>query len=78
MTANNGQMPELELRMVIEPSRTEPVWVMHPCRCDAPDPEAARMERLTIPLTPLLTEGRASVSCPECEYRVLVHAVTPQ
>jgi hypothetical protein len=67
--------PDLELHVPLDPARTEPVWVMHPCRCDAPDPEAARMERLTVPLGPLLEEGRATATCPECEFRVLVVAM---
>jgi hypothetical protein len=48
-----------------------PPRVLHPCRCDAPDPEAARMEPLEIPLAPLMAEGRVLVVCPECDYHLL-------
>jgi hypothetical protein len=47
------------------------VHVLHPCRCDAPDPEAARIEPLEVPLGPLLAEGRSLVTCRECDYLVL-------
>lgn len=47
--------------------------VLHPCRCDAPDPEAARMEPLDVPVERLRADGRCTVVCPECETRVVVH-----
>ena len=64
--------PDLQLSVMIDPARSAPLRVLHPCRCDAPDPEAARMEPLEVPLAPLVADGRTLVACPECEYRVLV------
>ncbi len=65
-------VPDLQLAVAIYPARSAPLCVMHPCRCDAPDPEAARMEPLAVPLATLVADGHALVICPECEYRVLV------
>ena len=63
--------PDLQIVITPDRARSAPVRVTHPCRCDAPDPEAARMEPLEIPLAALLASGRALAICPECEYRVL-------
>lgn len=73
----NDAAPNLRLVVTIDPHRPEPIRVMHPCRCDAPDPEAARMEPLEVPPAPLIAAGRAVVTCPECDYQVLVIA-TPK
>jgi hypothetical protein len=48
------------------------VRVLHPCRCDAPDPEARPMEPITVPAQPLAAAGRHLAECPECGSRVLV------
>ncbi len=50
------------------------VRVMHPCRCDAPDPEATRMEPLDVPVATLLSDTHYLAVCSECEYRLLVVA----
>lgn len=64
--------PSLRLVVSAEAARSGRLRVMHPCRCDAPDPEEARMEPIDVPVRLLLSEGRAIVGCVECEYRVLV------
>lgn len=71
----SGEYPP-DLRLVVSADRLDagPLQVLHPCRCDAPDPETARMEPLDVPLEPLRAEGRALVVCPECDTRVLVVA----
>jgi hypothetical protein len=69
---NDEPMPDRRLVVRLVATATEPVRVLHPCRCDAPDPEAARMEPLEAPLSALREEGRVLVVCPECEYRLLV------
>jgi hypothetical protein len=58
--------------VTVDPCTPAPVRLLHPCRCDAPDPEAARMEPLDVPLVPLLAAGEVRVTCPECEYSVRV------
>ena len=50
----------------------ESVRVLHPCRCDAPDPEARPMEPLMVPAEPLAVTGQYLTECPECGSRVLV------
>lgn len=66
--------PSVGLRTSVAPAaaRAGPVRVMHPCRCDAPDPEESRMEPVDVPAALLLSQGRVIVTCLECEYRVLV------
>jgi hypothetical protein len=66
--------PDRRIVVQLEPLPRGPVHVLHPCRCDAPDPEAARMEPLEVPLVPLLAEGRCLVVCPECDYHLLAVA----
>ena len=68
------EQPDLRVTVRLERASTAPVRVMHPCRCDAPDPEASRMEPLEAPAAQLLAEGQMLLTCPECEYRVLVVA----
>jgi hypothetical protein len=65
---------DLRVRVRLEPGAPDPALVRHPCRCDAPDPEAARWEPLAVPLGPLREAGRAVVTCPECDFRVLAVA----
>ena len=65
-------VPDLQLSVTIDPAGSAPLRVLHPCRCDAPDPEAVRMEPLEVPVATLVVDGRTLVTCPECEYRVLV------
>jgi hypothetical protein len=71
---NGDQDPDLRIVIAVDAAAAEPPHVMHPCRCDAPDPEATRMEPLEVPLTALQNEGRALVVCPECDSRVLIIA----
>ena len=54
-----------------------PLRVPHPCRCDAPDPEATRFEPLAVPVGPLLAQGQCLVICPECDYHLLVTLADP-
>ena len=65
------QGPDRRVLVRLEPAPRGPVRVLHPCRCDAPDPERARHEPLDVPLAPLLAEGRCLVICPECDYHLL-------
>ena len=71
---NDGSAPDRRLTVRLDAAATDPVRVLHPCRCDAPDPEAARMEPLEAPLAALREQGRVLVVCPECEYQLLVVA----
>jgi hypothetical protein len=68
----NDQNPDLRIVVASDATSAEPLFVMHPCRCDAPDPESTRMEPLEVPLPTLRDEGRVLVVCPECDSRVLV------
>ncbi len=61
--------------VALEPGALDPAVVLHPCRCDAPDPEAARWEPLAVLLGPLRETGRSLVICPECDFRLLAVAV---
>jgi hypothetical protein len=70
----NGEMhPDVRIGVTLDAAE-EPMFVMHPCRCDAPDPEASRMEPIEVPLTPLREDGRVLLVCPECDCHVLVVA----
>ncbi|MGD9890990.1 MAG: hypothetical protein AB7R89_24080 [Dehalococcoidia bacterium] len=71
---NTDQAPDLRIVVSLDAADAEPLHVLHPCRCDAPDPEATRMEPLEVPLTTLRRAGRALVVCPECDSHVLVLA----
>lgn len=63
--------PDLRLRVRPGEAGAPSMRVMHPCRCDAPDPEHARMEPLDILLAPLREQGQHLVVCPECDYHIL-------
>lgn len=67
------QEPDRRITISLDPPPYDPVRVLHPCRCDAPDPEATRYEPLEIPLTPLREHGSYQITCPECDYHL--HAV---
>jgi hypothetical protein len=68
---------DYDLRLTVPAGTSGVRRVMHPCRCDAPDPEAARMEPLDLPLDDLDVTGRALGRCAECDYRVLVVVERP-
>jgi hypothetical protein len=69
---NGEAAPDLRIVVALDPSESGPLIVMHPCRCDAPDPESTRMEPIEVPRDPLQQEGRALVTCPECDSHIAV------
>ena len=70
-----GEDVDLRITVSLDPGAPDPTVVRHPCRCDAPDPEAVRWEPLAVPLAPLREAGRSMVICPECDFRILAVAV---
>jgi hypothetical protein len=71
---NRDQVPGLRIVIALDSTDSEPLFVLHPCRCDAPDPESTRMEPLEVPMAMLHDDGRALVVCLECDSHVLVLA----
>lgn len=69
---NRGHDPDLRIVIALDATNSEPLFVMHPCRCDAPDPEASHMEPIEAPLAVLHAEGHALVICPECDSHILI------
>lgn len=72
--------PDLTLRVRPDTATAPVMRVVHPCRCDAPDPEQARMEPLDISLAPLREQGQSLAVCPECDYHILAlldHTAAP-
>jgi hypothetical protein len=68
---------DYDLRLIVPAGAVGVRRVLHPCRCDAPDPEAARLEPLEVPLADMAGTGRTLVACAECDYRVLVEVEPP-
>jgi hypothetical protein len=69
----SDQPPDRRIVIALK-STADPLLIMHPCRCDAPDPESTRLEPLEVPRDKIQTEGRVLVVCPECDSHVLVIA----
>ncbi len=59
---------DIELHVSRQRAAESPPSVLHPCRCDAPDPEAARWVPIQIDGAALLRDGQLTYECPECAY----------
>lgn len=64
---------DIELYVSRQRATDDPPRVLHPCRCDAPDPEATRWLPIQVDGAALLRDGAYTYECPDCAY--VLHAV---